>query len=215
MQDTGNNPSLESSSGKIVIIYDNEVLTAKIDLLKLAIIEGCNDYYRMLNESESIYTSVNNILYHGANGKERVNKVYRIIITAELTKDIINIEYLIYSIIITRSNLLSDLICKYVLATGIYAEQLIHQLFRSNDNPIDIPGDRVKSNLVHILKKNIYQHLQSNDNADTSAKGSDRKIYAEQLAQLSQYLDHEINFDPTARNANDYQCLFSFLHTVR
>lgn len=194
-------PISETNSGKLVIVYDSEIVATKIDLLKCAIIEGCNDYYRMLHESESIYTSVNNMLYHGSNGKERVNKVYRIITNDDLNKSVINIEYLIYSISKTRSNLLSDLICKYVLATGIYAEQLIYQLFRSNDNLTEVPGDRIKSSLLFILKNNIDKHLI--DIGADKANG--------QIVQLSQYLDHEITFDPTARNANDHCCLFSFL----
>jgi hypothetical protein len=105
-------------------------------------------------------------------------------------------EYLFYSIIICKSQLLSNLIIKNVLLTGIYADKLLLLVNKYTDEKYNSNGnDKIKCCLLDMLRTKLGI-TETNENS---------------INQLSQYLDHEIIFDPNGKNSNDYTCLFRWL----
>lgn len=172
--------------------YDNTFL----EMLKEAIKQGCNDYYQKINNPDGIYDSVNKKLHHGDGGKQRSEKIITILANNDLANQLKCIQYIFYSIIICKSQLLSDLIIKNVLLTGIYAEKLIPLVKKYSDAKYNSNGnDKIKCCLLDMLKMTLGI-TETNENS---------------INQLSQYLDHEITFDPNGKNSNDYTCLFRWL----
>lgn len=102
----------------VIAINSSMLMTPKEDLLRLALIAGCNDYLNCTNFGLfSFYT-------HGEAGKQRVLRILDIFKEEKITTSLKCLEYLFYSIIICSSTSLQRLIVENVLASGLYADRL-------------------------------------------------------------------------------------------
>lgn len=125
----------------------------KIDKLKMAVIDSCNDYMLCINNSNWLEA-----IRHGETGKQRVEKILKVMSLSDISENPKCLEYVIYSIIISGSPTMQRYITQNVLATGVYSETIVQTASKYNKmsySDVSTPGGKYKYCIQDIIRKNL------------------------------------------------------------